>query len=140
MPADFEATKALLIKHEGLRLKPYTDTVGKLTIGVGRNLTDVGISAAESDTLLTNDLNKVITDLTAKLPWFYTLNPARQTVLINMGFNMGVPGLLKFVNTLALIQAGKYDEAATAMLQSKWATQVHGRATELANIMRTGVL
>jgi lysozyme len=136
--ADFEAAKALLIKHEGLRLKPYVDTVGKLTIGVGRNLTDVGITLAEANFLLENDLNKVITVLTARLPWLYTLNSARQIVLLNMAFNMGVEGLLQFHTTLALIQAGHYDQAASAMLQSKWATQVGQRAIELARIMQTG--
>lgn len=42
----------MLIRHEGLRLKPYHDTVRKLTIGIGRNLDDVGITHEEALILL----------------------------------------------------------------------------------------
>lgn len=127
-----------LNRDEGKRLKPYKDTVGKLTIGVGRNLDDVGISDVESDFLLANDVAKVDAQLDEKLPWWRNLSVERQTVLLNMAFNMGVDGLLTFKNTLALIQAGDYASAATNMINSKWATQVGGRAVRLADQLRTG--
>jgi lysozyme len=128
-----------LIDHEGERLFPYTDTVGKLTIGVGRNLTDVGISKEESRLLLYNDIEKVVDGLDAALPWWDSLSEARQRVLADMAFNLGLKGLLGFKNTLALIQAGDYDEAADNMLLSKWATQVGRRAQTLAGLMRRGI-
>lgn len=128
-----------LIDHEGEKLFPYVDTVGKTTVGVGRNLTDVGISKEESRILLANDIKKVVAGLDAALPWWDSLSEARQRVLADMAFNLGLKGLLGFKNTLALVQRGDYDEAADNMLLSKWATQVGRRATTLAGMMRRGI-
>ncbi len=127
-----------LIRYEGLKLRPYKDTVGKLTIGVGRNLDDVGISEQEAMILLDNDIERARLDLAKALPWVKTLDSVRQDVLINMAFNMGIGGLLTFKNTLASIKAGDYADAANKMLQSKWARQVGLRASELSQMMRTG--
>ncbi|MGX5880069.1 glycoside hydrolase family protein [Burkholderia gladioli] len=126
-----------LSRDEGRRLKPYVDTVGKTTIGVGRNLTDVGISDDECDAMLANDLARTISWLDRNLPWWSQLDPVRQRVVANMAFNMG-GGLLTFVNTLGAMQRGAYDAAADGMLDSKWARQVGARAQRLAQMMRTG--
>ena len=69
---------------EGLRLKPYRDTVGKLTIGIGRNLDDVGISEAEAEYLLSNDLDRTISDLDKYMLWWQTLDTPRRRVILNM--------------------------------------------------------
>lgn len=130
--------RAELKRDEGVRLKPYRDLAGKLTIGTGRNLEDVGICLDENDVLLDNDLRRVIADLDAQLPWWKQLDPVRQRVLANMCFNLGLPRLLGFKNTLRLIQTGQYDPAATAMLHSLWAKQVQQRAVRLAHMMRSG--
>lgn len=135
---DMPTLLAELKRDEGVRLKPYTDTVGKLTIGVGRNLTDVGISEDECTALLQNDIAKVLAQLDRSLPWWRKLDPVRQRVLVNMAFNMGMTGLLTFKNTLAAVQSGSYTAAAAGMLASKWATQVGARAERLADMMRTG--
>ena len=129
----------MLIRHEGLRLKPYTDTVGKLTIGVGRNLTDVGISKQEAMYLLHDDIQKVQEQL-AEQSWFSGLNEARQMAITDMAFNLGLQGLLGFKKAIAALQAGDFASAASEMLNSKWAEQVGARARELANIVRTGEL
>ena len=128
----------LLIKHEGLRLKPYTDTVGKLTIGVGHNLTDNGITEDEALFLLTNDLDRCRCQLNQDLPWWRDLNEARQAVVLSLCFNMGIRTLQGFVNTLGFMRNGQYDKAADNLLKSKWAEQVGQRAVELAAMMRTG--
>lgn len=135
---DMPTLLAELKRDEGVRLKPYTDTVGKLTIGVGRNLTDVGISDDECTALLENDIAKVLAQLDRSLPWWRKIDPVRQRVLVNMAFNMGMTGLLTFKNTLAAVQSGSYAAAAAGMLASKWATQVGARAERLADMMRTG--
>lgn len=122
---------------EGLRLKPYRDSVGKLTLGIGRNLDDVGISEAEAEYLLGNDIDRTIADLNRLLPWWQGLDDTRRRVLLNMGFNLGVPGLLKFKNTLQAVQDGRYQDAAKGMLASKWARQVGDRAKRLAEMMRS---
>ena len=107
-----------LIRHEGLRLFPYTDTVGKVTIGVGRNLTDVGISESEAYLLLDNDLDEVLCDL-EDFPWFTGLNSVRQLVVADMRFNLGPLGFRKFTRTLASIESGQYAKAATEMFQER---------------------
>jgi lysozyme len=126
-----------LKRDEGLRLKPYVDTVGKVTIGYGTNLTD-GIDQGEAEYLLSNRLNQKRLELLAALPWVADLDEARRGVLFNMAYNMGVPGLLKFRNTLDLIKAGSYETAAKEMLRSAWSTQVGDRATRLSLQMKSG--
>ncbi|MDP3703688.1 MAG: lysozyme, partial [Candidatus Omnitrophota bacterium] len=101
-----EALERQLIAHEGLRLKPYTDTVGKLTIGVGRNLTDKGITKAEALYLLERDIEECIADLVT-FPWFGRLDSVRQRVMIDMRFNLGPSRLRKFRRTLAAVDEGR---------------------------------
>jgi lysozyme len=127
-----------LTRDEGCRLKPYKDSVGKLTIGIGRNLDDVGISQDEASVLLGNDIEKASAALRTQLPWTVNLDEARFGVLVNMTFNMGITTMLKFKDTLTHIQAGQYDLAAESMLKSQWARQVGARAQRLSDQMRTG--
>lgn len=128
---NLELLKQELIVDEGVRNKPYVDTVGKMTIGVGRNLTDVGISSQEVDYLLNNDIAKASKQLFEALPWAVSLSDARQRALVNMTFNLGIRGLLGFVTTLNHIKEGRYEEASQSMLNSKWASQVGNRAKRL---------
>lgn len=127
----------LLIKHEDLRTFPYTDTTGHLTIGVGRNITDDGISIDEAMIMLDDDINTKINDLKTHLPYYNLLPDKVQLVLIDMCFNMGIGGLLTFKNTLLLIKTGQYKKAADAMLKSLWAKQVGNRAIEDSNILKS---
>jgi lysozyme len=121
-----------LLRHEGLKLKPYRCPAGKLTIGVGRNLDDCGISRDEALTLLENDIHRCIPTL------FSLLSPNRKTVLVNMAFNLGTAGMLGFRNMLAHALEGNFEKAANDMLASKWAKQVGKRAIELSELMRKG--
>jgi len=127
-----------LKQHEGLRLKPCTDTVGKLTLGIGRNLEDKGITEQEALFMLNNDVDYFYSQLNKKLPWFKNLDDARQNVLVNMAFNLGVTGLLTFKNMLEDCKSKNYDYAALEMLDSKWSKQVGYRAEELSQQMLTG--
>jgi len=138
MPDNKATLLAELTRDEGSRSKPYRDTVGKLTVGVGRNLDDVGISDDEIAYMLNNDVSRVTDALDAALPWWKQLDDVRQRVLANMAFNMGVKGLLGFRNTLAAIAAQEYTGAAAGMLASKWAKQVGARAVRLAYMMEHG--
>ncbi|MBP8273529.1 MAG: glycoside hydrolase family protein [Acidobacteria bacterium] len=127
-----------LILDEGVRNFPYKDTVGKLTIGVGRNLDDRGLSDQEIGVLLENDIAIVVEELDRHLPWWREMNDVRQRVLANMCFNLGWPKLRGFVNTLAAMQRGDYQVAADGMRASLWARQVGARARRLAREMETG--
>jgi len=134
----FEMEKKLLRLHEGESLHPYRCTSGKLTIGVGRNLEDRGITKQESAYLLDNDIRQVCAELRKHLPWFGDLGAARQAVLIDMAFNLGIAGLLSFKRTLEHIRFAEYKQAAVEMIDSVWANQVGERARRLAWMMDTG--
>lgn len=131
-----ESLQDMLIRHEGLRLKPYRCSAGKLTIGVGRNLDDVGITYAEAMEMFDHDIARCLNDCTHAFPWFPELDDARKAVLIDMCFNMGIAGLLKFKKFLKSMESNNYDLAAIEMMESLWSKQVPRRALELANIMR----
>jgi lysozyme len=128
-----------LHRDEGLRLKPYRDTAGKLTIGYGRNLDDKGIAEVEANYLLSRDVYEVNHALASALPWFATVDGARQGVLQNMGFNLGIAGLLGFRNMLSYMQAGDWANAAKEGRNSEWYTQVGARAERLMVQLETGV-
>lgn len=137
-----EAERATLAdelrRDEGVRPFPYADTVGKLTIGVGRNLSDRGLSDDEITYLLQNDIDLVIGDLNRGVPWWVELSPVRQRVLVNMCFNLGWSRLRGFRHTLAAVERGHYAAAAAGMRASKWARQVGARAERLARLMEIG--
>jgi lysozyme len=142
MTFDRTAMLAELTRDEGLRHTPYRDSVGKLTIGIGRNLDDRGISAAEAHVLALNDIAIAEADLDRHCPWWRQMSDARQRALLNMCFNMGWGngrrGLSTFANTLRMLEEGRYGEAANNALRSKWAEQVGARARRIAQQFREG--
>ncbi len=126
-------------EHEGLRLKPYQDTVGKLTIGYGRNLDDVGITPPEAEAMLSQDIE--LTDKALQsFEWFAELNDVRKAVVVDMAFNLGMTKFMQFKKMLVALQQLDYQEAAHEMLDSKWAGQVGRRALTLAKAMERGYL
>lgn len=127
-----------LIEHEGMELMPYRCTAEKLTIGVGRNIEDRGISEDEARYLLANDIAIVEEEILKRQPMVATLDSVRQRVLVDMAFNLGMPTLMKFQNMWDAIEEEDWDEAAAQMLDSRWARQVGRRAERLADAMRTG--
>jgi lysozyme len=130
-----------LRRDEGEKLSAYQDNLGYWTIGVGR-LIDVrkggGLTKEESAYLLNNDICRKSREVKDALPWFGKLDEVRQGVLLNMAFQLGTEGMLKFKNTLAMIEAGRYEAAAESMRNSLWANQTPARADRLATQMRTG--
>jgi lysozyme len=145
--------KEQLVRHEGLRLKPYRCTAGKLTIGIGRNLDDRGISQTEAYAMLERDIQDCEKQLVDEIPEIYNpLDDVRKSVLLNMCISipqsrfaplrepcyLGINGLLGFKNTLAFVKAGDWERAANNMLVSRWAKQVGRRAIELSELMRKG--
>lgn len=127
---------------EGEKLHAYKDSLGYITIGVGRLIDSRkggGISKEESAYLLANDIKKVTERLNSALPWAVHLDAVRHGVMVNMGFQLGIGGLLMFTKTLSFIESGKYSEAANEMLKSQWAKQTPERAARLALQIKTGV-
>jgi len=136
MTGDNEILKALLLKHEGIRLKPYHCSAGKLTIGIGRNLDDKGITKAEANLMLENDIYNCVHEARHNFSFFDDLLGNRQDVIISMIFNMGITRLLKFKRFIAALRDEDYGLAAVEMLDSRWAQQVPSRANELAQMMK----
>jgi len=129
-----------LKEEEGFSSRPYRCTSGKLTIGYGRNLDDVGISKDEAETFLENDIVKTYQALVQHLPdIFKHLDKDRQGVLFDMAFNLGIHGLLKFKKMLNALSEGDYQRAANELLDSKYAKQVPSRARRNANILVEGI-
>lgn len=135
---NIETLKTDLRRAEGEASKPYRDGVGKLTIGVGRNLDDIGISSAEAGVLLDNDVGRAVAGLDRALPWGRGLTEARQRALAEMAFNLGLPRLLGFQGMLAALEAGDHAAAAAEALDSRWAGQVGARARRIAAMIREG--
>jgi len=148
-----------LIKHEGIVLNVYKDTLGIDTIGIGRNLEDrgitkeelydldipsiehiyeYGITEADAVYLATNDIEIVEEELCRAHSCVENLDAVRQLIVMDMAFNMGVPRLCKFKNMWAAIHDGDYTTAAVEMLDSRWATQVGTRAIKLSKAMEEG--
>jgi lysozyme len=127
-----------LVQHEGLRLKPYTDTVGKITIGVGRNLTDNGVSELEAEGMCIRDMDDVDADLDRNVAWWREMSEPRQMVFVDMCFNLGWPRFSQFRRMLASAEDGDYATAADEMIDSRWARQVGTRADLLETMMRNG--
>ena len=123
---------------EGVKSTVYKDSLGIETIGVGRNLRDVGLSPYEINVLLENDIARSEQDCKALFPSFDTLSDVRKAVLLNMAFNLGRDRLRKFAFFCGAVMAQDWNRAAAEMLDSKWATQVGERAKRLAKQMREG--
>ena len=131
----------MLIRDEGMELKPYRDSMKKLTIGVGRNLDDVGISKDEALYMLRNDIKRAEKEAREIFGGVWDeLDEIRQAVIIDMLFNLGKPHFLTFRRFIAAVKKGDYHRASLEMLDSEWARQVKERAKRLASMMKTGKL
>ena len=127
-----------LIKHESYRKFPYTDSVGKLSIGIGYNISDRGMTDEWINTQYDQDVKFFYDQLSSSFTWFSSLNIDRQIVLIDLAFNLGWKHFLEFKEMLGALSIGDFKQASFQMLQSKWAEQVKSRAAELAQGMLTG--
>lgn len=129
-----EGLREDLIADEGIRLKPYLCPAGKTTIGVGRNLDDVGITEAEAMTLLDDDISRVKAQIAQALPELQGNNVQR--AVGNMIFQMGLNGVLKFKKMLAALQVKDYATARREALDSAWAKQTPQRAKRVTDLMK----
>mgnify|MGYP001033127608 CR=1 FL=1 len=134
---DIERIKERIKRFEGFSRYPYRCPSGYLTIGYGRNLEAKGITLDEAELLLNNDVNSTIESLIQALDFFIFLPAPAQEVLVDMAFNMGLGGLLKFKKFLEALRNKDWEKAAQEMENSLWYKQVKGRAKELVSIIRS---
>ena len=129
----------LIKAHEGFRSKPYRCTAGKLTVGYGLNLEDRGLTEGEATTILRSQVWDIYPGMESIFGYdFYHFGEPRESVLIDMCFNLGLSGFKKFEKFIAALKDFDFDKAADEMMDSKWATQVGQRAERLSKMMRTG--
>lgn len=134
---DLEKLKAMLRQHEGVRERPYRDVIGRITVGVGRNLDDKPLKPIEIDFMLNGDMADALADCN-RFAWYSALSDGRQLAIADMMFNLGATRFAEFAKLIDAIQSGDYDRAADEMLHSRWAFQVGQRARDLADMMRAG--
>jgi len=130
--------KKQLETDEGRKKNIYVDTVGKVTGGIGRNLTDRGFSDDEIDLMYANDVRLAEKDARSLVPGFDQLDDVRQEVLVNMSLNLGYSRLAGFKRFLAAVNSSRFADAAAEMQDSKWFGQVGQRGVRLRDAMRTG--
>ena len=127
--------------HEGFKAKPYRDSIGIWTIGYGINL-EQGMTEREAAMILEERVRKLRHRLSMVIRPWKQLSPARQDVLVNMAYNLGISGLLRFKKMLKALTAEAYSHAADEMMNSIWAGQVGSapgqRAHVIAEQMRKG--
>ena len=127
---------ALIKEHEGVRSHPYIDSVGKVTIGVGRNLTDRGLTVEEVNHLFETDMRLAADILDIWLVDWTALSMHQQAALLSMAYNLGGPRLSQFVKMRSALLAGDFAKAAAEALNSQWAGQVGRRADEIASLLQ----
>jgi len=136
---DIDKIKDMMIRHEGLRLTPYRCTVNKLTLGVGRNIEDVGITKEEALFLLNNDINLCVTDLWDifnEIDEFSEIPENIQMVLVNMRFQLGPSRFRKFKKMIAAVKESNWPEMIIQMKDSRWYKQTTNRANDLISMVR----
>lgn len=138
-PLVIRVAKQMIKDNEGFREKMYLDTTGHYTIGYGHNLQFMPITKTTADVMLQEDLSWFVENLPKHLAFFESLDDARKSVLLDMAYNLGLIGLLRFKKFLGYMAQKDYDKAADEMLNSVWARQVGQRAYNNARIIRTGV-
>jgi lysozyme len=134
-----------LKRHEGVKHFAYRDSLGILTIGCGRNISNspinkgIGVSDDEIDYMLQNDIERTIKELSREYPWFNDMEEgARRDAIINMHFNLGRARFAGFKKAIGHMEMGDHDQAALEFLDSRWAKQVKGRAIEVTDMIKTG--
>jgi len=125
-------------EKEGFSPYIYKCPAGKLTIGYGTNLEDRGISKAEAQMLVLNDLQRAITSLQNIFEGWEFFSAKRKVALIDMVYNLGVAGFCKFKNMILAIKKEDWDKAAKCAMDSLYAKQVGVRAKENAKWLKEG--
>jgi len=139
-PTVIRIAKQMIKDNEGFREKIYLDNTGHHTVGYGHSLHFMPVTKRAADVILEDDMQWFIDNLPKHIKIFNELDEARQAVLIDMAFNLGMLGLLRFKKFLNYISNKDFEKAADEMLDSVWAKQVGQRAYNNARIIRTGVM
>ncbi|PAF49274.1 hypothetical protein BKH41_03785 [Helicobacter sp. 12S02232-10] len=145
-----EEVLEMIKKHEGYRGQVYLDTASIETIGYGRNLKQYPLSEEEQRNIklnfgvygkkeaqewLKNHLEELYNEL-YQYRWFKNLDATRQSIILDMAYNLGIPRLLLFKKMILALNSKDYSNASREMLNSSWAMQVKDRAKRLSQLMQ----
>ena len=125
-------------KHEGFRKKPYLDTLGNKTVGIGHKIIKGEKIPTDTEELLDlydKDFNKALNNAKSIINE-NSISPEAFGVLVEMNFQMGKKGTLGFKKMLSALKDKNYNLAATELLDSKFAKQTPNRANTLAKVLR----
>jgi|GEM_PF-3203588 len=132
------------IKYESNYIQTMKSTKNGILVGYDFNITKNGISEEVASTIVEKAVAEDRERL-EKYNWFNKLDDVRQGAVLNLTFNMGVGGFLKFKSTISHLNNGNYDAASKSLLytsrgtKTRYYRQVKGRAKEVSNQLKTGV-
>lgn len=145
---NLDKAKRMLVRDEGSHPYPYDDSsgkyvygVGKITIGVGRNLEANPLTDLVIDIILLEDINRAEQGARRVIgnSNFQALSENRKLAVLNLVFNLGEAGFAKFTSTIACIKSQDWHGARLNLLKSKYATQVKGRSLRVADMLEKDV-
>ena len=125
----YDKVKEMLVRHEGTMCTLYQCTEDKWTIGVGRNLSDRGITEEEAMYLLDNDIKRVIGQLDQYWTVWRSFPEKAQLCCVDMSFQMGIKGFMGFRRTRALMEMGMWLQASEELLDSRYHVQLPNRSS-----------
>lgn len=137
---DLDRLRAKIKEHEGLRLMPYDDSLGRITIGYGRCLETRGITMAEAEAMFETDVADAVEGAKRQVSgqtWL-KMGEVRREVLSEMVFQLGTAGVSAFRRMLDALDQEDWYVASLEMTDSRWHKQTPNRAEELAKRMHEG--
>ena len=140
-PEERARARTQLENDEGRRETIYRDSLGYLTIGIGRLLDPRKggrLRPKEVDFLFDNDYDEKEEQCARMFPGWAKLNPPRQAAIVNMCFQMGITGVLQFKKMVQAMVDEHWADARHHALDSEWAKQTPARARRVAYQIETG--
>ena len=123
-------------ESEGFRSKVYKCTQGYDTIGYGFAIKDLHMDEDVAEMILKRKLDSLIERIELNMPFVKDLPKSVKDVVVEMCYQIGLTGFMKFKKTIAFLRLGKFSEASVEMCDSKWFHQTPNRARKLAKIVR----
>lgn len=124
-----EQAMATLKRDEGYREHMYECSRGFTTIGYGTNLDD-GLDREEAEAVMAVRVKRNYKRMVAI--GLGNIHPEAMAVCLNISYQLGFRGFLKFRKTIAYLHSGQYRKASFEMLDSAWAVQTPHRAKRLS--------
>ena len=123
--------------NEGFSLKPYKDQLGYLTIGYGhlvlsneKFLLKKQLHKKEFEKIFEKDFKKALSNFNNTLKPI-TSNKKEEELLIEMVFQLGIKGCIKFKNLIKNMREGSKHLVCFEMMESLWYKQTPYRVKTL---------